>query len=88
MTHPFGIVETRGEGQRAKDWVKKFRHQIAPYTTGGVWLNFVGDEGEGRIRAAFGDENYARLARVKAEFDPSNVFHGNQNIRPAALQST
>ncbi len=88
VTHPFGIEETPEGGQKAKEWVKKFRHQIAPYTTGGVWLNFVGDEGESRIRAAYGEENYARLARVKAEFDPSNVFHGNQNIRPAALQST
>ncbi len=88
VTHPFGIEETPEGGQKAKEWVKKFRHQIAPYTTGGVWLNFVGDEGQDRIRAAYGDENYARLARVKAEFDPHNVFRGNQNIRPAALQST
>ncbi len=88
VTHPFGLAETREGGQKAREWVKKFRHHIAPYATGGVWLNYVGDEGEGRIRAAYGDDNYARLARVKAEFDPHNVFHGNQNIRPAALQST
>ncbi len=87
VTHPFGLEETREGGQKAREWVKKFRHHIAPYTTGGVWLNFVGDEGDARIRAAFGDENYARLARVKAEFDPLNVFRGNQNIRPVHLQS-
>ncbi|WCI08078.1 BBE domain-containing protein [Arthrobacter sp. OVS8] len=49
-----------------------------------MWLNFIGDEGQERVRAAFGEENYHRLARVKQEFDPENTFHGNQNIRPAA----
>ena len=48
-----------------------------------MWLNFIGNEGQDRIRAAFGDANYARLARVKRDFDPQNVFQGNQNILPA-----
>lgn len=82
VSHPYGISPTLEEGQRAKAWVKGFREKIAPYTTGGVWLNFVGNEGQDRIRAAFGDQNYARLARVKREFDPKNVFRGNQNILP------
>lgn len=64
--------------------MKRFRQDIAPYANGGVWLNFVGDEGADRVRAAFGEDNYARLARVKREFDPGNVFRGNQNILPAA----
>ncbi|AXJ08792.1 FAD-binding oxidoreductase [Arthrobacter sp. PM3] len=84
VTHPYGMEATPAAAQDAKAWVKKFRADIAPYANGGVWLNFVGDEGQDRVRAAFGEENYARLARVKREFDPGNVFHGNQNIRPAA----
>ena len=83
VTHPFGLEETPEGGQLAKAWVKKFRQDIAPFATGGVWLNFVGDEGQERVRAAFGEENYNRLARVKREFDPENTFRGNQNIRPA-----
>ena len=75
---------TAAAGQAAKAWVKEFRQNIAPYATGGVWLNFVGDEGQARVRAAFGEENYARLAQVKREFDPGNVFRGNQNILPAS----
>ena len=54
---------------------------FAPWATGGVYLNFIGDEGEERVRAAFG-EPYDRLAAVKAQYDPENVFRGNQNIRP------
>ena len=83
VSHPFGIAADLAGGERARDWTHRFRADIAPYTNGGVYLNFIGDEGQGRVRAAFGDENYARLARVKKEFDPENVFRGNQNIRPA-----
>jgi FAD/FMN-containing dehydrogenase len=84
VTHPYGMEATAAAAEEAKAWVKKFRRDIAPYATGGVWLNFVGDEGRDRVRAAFGEDNYARLARVKREFDPGNVFRGNQNILPAA----
>lgn len=84
VTHPFGLEETPEGGQQAKAWVKQFRKNIAPYATGGVWLNFVGNEGQDRVRAAFGEENYTRLSQVKREFDPENVFRGNQNIHPAA----
>jgi FAD/FMN-containing dehydrogenase len=45
-------------------------------------VNFLG-EGEDRVQASYGD-NYARLAQIKAHYDPENLFHVNQNIRPAA----
>ncbi|MNI67568.1 Mitomycin radical oxidase [compost metagenome] len=48
-----------------------------------MWLNFIGDEGQDRIMAAYGEQNYRRLSLVKREFDPDNVFRGNQNILPA-----
>jgi FAD/FMN-containing dehydrogenase len=48
----------------------------------GVYVNFLENEGEGRIREAYGDDNFARLAAVKAQYDPKNVFQFNQNIRP------
>ena len=56
--------------------------RIAPFTTGGVYLNFIGDEGEDRIAAAYGAEKLRRLAAIKGEYDPGNVFAGNQNIAP------
>ena len=83
VSHPYGISTTPEGGERAKAWVKDFRTKMAPYATGGVWLTFNGNEGQDRIRAAFGNGNYARLARVKRDFDPQNIFRGNHNIVPA-----
>ena len=50
----------------------------------GVYVNFLENEGEARIREAYGEANFARLAQVKAKYDPANVFCFNQNIRPQA----
>ena len=50
----------------------------------GVYSNFVAEEGRERIRDAYPNETYARLAAVKAKYDPENVFTFNQNIAPAA----
>jgi FAD/FMN-containing dehydrogenase len=83
ITHPFAMWDDAAEDKRNIAWAKAFRDDIARYASGGVYLNFVGDEGEDRVRAAFGDEKYARLARIKGEWDPDNVFRGNQNIKPA-----
>jgi FAD binding domain/Berberine and berberine like len=56
---------------------------LAPFSTGGVYVNFLGDEGDARIRAAYGDSKYERLQRLKRDFDPDNLFRVNQNIPPA-----
>ena len=51
--------------------------------TEGVYVNFLGgDEGPDRVREAYGDPVYDRLEKVKTTYDPDNVFHHNQNIRP------
>jgi FAD/FMN-containing dehydrogenase len=60
---------------------------MRPFSTGATYLNFIGDEGQDRIRAAYGDRNYERLCAIKAEYDPANVFHRNQNIPPVAIPS-
>ena len=57
---------------------------LEPYSTGGVYVNFLGNEGEARIRASYGDAKFARLAQLKRAYDPNNVFARNQNIPPAA----
>ena len=54
------------------------------FASGGVYLNFIGDEGGDRVRAAFGN-SYERLAAVKRTYDPENFFRRNQNIAPALV---
>ena len=57
---------------------------VRGYSPGGAYLNFFdADEGEARIRAAYGDAKYDRLVALKNQYDPDNVFRLNQNIRPS-----
>ena len=69
------------EGQtKARAWVRALQNSLQPYAQG-VYVNNLEDEGDARVREAYGP-NYARLSRVKAQYDPRNVLHVNQNISP------
>jgi hypothetical protein len=54
---------------------------MQPYSSGAVYVNNLGDEGQDRVRAAYGS-NYQQLIELKNRYDPTNVFCLNQNIRP------
>jgi FAD/FMN-containing dehydrogenase len=71
------------ENDRYVAWARRFSDAMEPHANGGVYVNFLGNEGEARVRAAYGDEAYTRLRRVKAQYDPDNAFRLNQNIAPA-----
>jgi FAD/FMN-containing dehydrogenase len=70
------------EGERA--WVRAFWEALRPLArTSGSYVNYMTEYEEDRVRAAYGAAKYERLARIKAEYDPQNVFHLNANIKPA-----
>jgi len=83
ITHPFATWSDPTDTDVNVAWARNFRRDVARFANGGVYLNFIGEEGQERIRAAYGPEKYARLAAIKRRFDPENVFRGNQNIEPA-----
>lgn len=64
-------------------FTRELASAMKPWTTGRAYLNFIGDEGAGRVEAAFGPEKYLRLAELKRKWDPTNLFRHNQNIPPA-----
>ncbi len=69
--------------ERMTRWAKDTWTALHPYSMGAAYLNFKMNEGETTVRAGYG-ENYARLAKIKARYDPDNFFHINQNILPKA----
>ena len=73
-----------GEDDRPEKaaWVAEFAAALRQ-SDDGAYVNFLVDEGEERIRAAYPGSTWDRLASIKARYDPDNVFHRNQNIRPA-----
>ncbi|MFI7292263.1 FAD-binding protein [Streptomyces sp. NPDC050121] len=81
--HPFGIWEDPADDEACVRWVRDVRADVRPWSTGDVYLNFIGDEGADRVVAGLGAENTPRLADLKRRYDPDNVFRFNHNIRPA-----
>lgn len=77
------IVGVGGAADREQitKWAKEYWESLHPHSAGGVYVNFMMEEGEDRVKATYG-ANYERLAKVKARYDPENVFHVNQNIKP------
>ncbi len=69
-------------GERDTAWARRFFAALGRFREG-VYVNFLGgDEDPARVREAYGDAVYDRLVEVKTTYDPENVFHHNQNIRP------
>jgi FAD/FMN-containing dehydrogenase len=82
--YPFGVWRDAADEERVVQWAQSVRAEMSPWATGAVYLSVAGDEEEHRMVSGFGGwDNYHRLARVKAQYDPENVFHRNPNIKPA-----
>ncbi|MET9967024.1 FAD-binding oxidoreductase [Streptomyces sp. NPDC006356] len=64
-------------------WCREVYDRMQRFTSGGVYVNELLDEGDRRILSAYGPAHYERLSQLKAKYDPQNVFRVNQNIKPA-----
>jgi FAD/FMN-containing dehydrogenase len=78
-----GVDPDPANAKAITDWTIAYHEALHPFAAGGAYVNMMMDEGQERVKASYG-ENYDRLAKIKAEYDPGNVFHVNQNIRPAS----
>jgi FAD/FMN-containing dehydrogenase len=78
-----GVDPDPANADAIRRWSIDYFEELHPYSAGGAYVNMMMEEGEDRVRAAY-RQNYDRLAAIKAEYDPDNVFHVNQNIKPAA----
>jgi FAD/FMN-containing dehydrogenase len=81
------VLNVHGRWDEAKDdrkciaWAREFFTASAPYASAGAYVNFMTAEEGDRVAAAYGS-NYERLVEIKRRYDPKNVFHLNQNIKP------
>ena len=78
------LPEESGDTAAAETtWARDFLDAVQPHRAPGVYVNFLdSDDDPTRVREAYGDHTYRRLAEVKAKYDPDNVFHHNKNIPP------
>lgn len=82
--HTFNITASTESAEgyaEEREWVRDFSSALEPHASG-VYVNFLMEEGDGRIREAYGERKYERLKALKRRYDPDNVLHLNQNIRP------
>ncbi|MGE5763647.1 MAG: FAD-binding oxidoreductase [Mycobacterium leprae] len=79
-----GVDPDPANASALRDWCVGYWEAQHPYSPGGAYVNFMMDEGQERVQATYG-AHYPRLAAIKAQYDPDNVFHVNQNIRPAGV---
>jgi FAD/FMN-containing dehydrogenase len=77
VSHEPGGIDTH------VDWAQQLYAEIEPSLTGGAYINFLSAEGGERVQAAYGAEKFARLRALKDRYDPTNLFHLNQNVPPS-----
>jgi FAD/FMN-containing dehydrogenase len=76
-----GVDPDPARAPELKQWTVDYFDALHPHSMGGAYVNFMMDEGQRRVQATYGT-NYDRLLQLKRTYDPDNVFHINQNIRP------
>jgi FAD/FMN-containing dehydrogenase len=77
-----GVDPDPANNERMIQWARDYWTALHPHSAGGAYVNMMMDEGEDQVKAAYRD-NYDRLAQIKGRYDPNNLFHVNQNVKPA-----
>jgi FAD/FMN-containing dehydrogenase len=80
--HYLSLWPDPADTERNIAYTREIATAMKPWATGRAYLNFLGDEGAGRVEAAFGPEKFAKLQALKTKWDPTNLFRHNQNIPP------
>jgi FAD/FMN-containing dehydrogenase len=78
-----GMWDGAGADETNLHWLREAAEAVQPFTSGGFYINYEADTAVERVSAAYGAEKYARLVRLKQQWDPANLFRLNQNIVPA-----
>ncbi len=81
--HYLSMWPDPGQDEANIGFTRGILETMKPWSTGGVYLNYIGDEGRARVRSAFSTQKWERLQSLKRSWDPDNVFRHNQNIPPA-----
>jgi FAD/FMN-containing dehydrogenase len=84
---PISIWENPADDAANIQWARDMWAAMQPFSNGAVYANNLGEEGEDRVQAAYGP-NYEKLVALKNKYDPTNLFHLNQNVRPPLLGSS
>ena len=82
LVNMHGRWRSPDDDERVIRWSREFHRALSPHATGSAYMNFLTADETGRVPSAYG-RNFARLALIKAKYDPNNLFRGNQNIQPA-----
>ncbi len=82
--HAIGAWADGAESDRHIAWVRETADALRPWVQPGVYLNYTSDEGPERVREAYAGATWERLVQVKHRYDPTNLFHRNQNVRVEA----
>jgi len=77
-----GLDPDPANNERIREWARDYWLALHPYSAGGAYVNFMMEDGQDRVQMSYRN-NYASLAQIKAKYDPANLFHLNQNIKPA-----
>lgn len=83
LVNPASVYTEPAKGEEHAEWATSLLNALCPDGQVGAYVGFMGEEGEARVREAYPDATRARLARIKARWDPDNLFRRNQNVAPA-----